>query len=298
VSARSTTGALAAAGRDAEDSHAPYAEIRDRVPEIVSRVIPRDSTVMVVSKGDDKLVKFNGRDGWHFLRHDSGKYAGYHPADSEAAIEQLEDLRQRGAEYFVVPATAYWWFDYYGEFADHLTDRYQEIKSDDTICRLFYLGTGRFAAPAEDPSSIASERQRLVSEQVSELMRALLPADATVAVVTPENGRPLDLDGLTVLRFPRSDSKERSDSPASPASLMSELSALHKRGAEFLLVPTDDDEWLGDHPHFLQDVGRRYRLLTRQEHLCWTFDLNASPEQPSGHALGRFFRGPGRRTPR
>ena len=46
-------------------------------------------------------------------------YAGHHPADSEAAIHHLEDLRAAGRAY-LVPATSSWWLDHYDDFRNHL----------------------------------------------------------------------------------------------------------------------------------------------------------------------------------
>ena len=48
-----------------------------------------------MSKGDERLLAFNGRTGWHFLRNDKGLYAGHHPADSAAAIAALSVCGRR-----------------------------------------------------------------------------------------------------------------------------------------------------------------------------------------------------------
>ncbi len=89
---------------------------RRRVPEVV----PAGSTVLVVSKGDDRLVNLDGVEGWHFPRTPEGVWAGHHPADSEDAIGQLLALREAGAEYLAFPRSSYWWLDHYQGLALHL----------------------------------------------------------------------------------------------------------------------------------------------------------------------------------
>ena len=47
-----------------------------RVRALVESALPHGAVALVVSKGDERLVAFNARTGWHFLRHDAGLYAG------------------------------------------------------------------------------------------------------------------------------------------------------------------------------------------------------------------------------
>jgi len=264
-------------------SHAPYAEIRARLPEVVNSRIPRDAIVLVVSKGDEQLTKFDHRRGWHFLRHDSGKYAGHHPADSEEAIEQLEELRELGANYLVVPATAYWWFDYYADFSDYVESRARTIYGDDDICRIFFLGDDGDAQAPIRPTG--ADRRRLVAEQIGEFVRALVPDDAKVAIAGAENERLPDLAGRSVFRF-RIDDREVADEPR-PA--MAHLEALRAKGAEFLIVPKCES-WLDDRSGLAHEIGRHYPQLAHQENLCWAFDLTEQPGHTSFGALAKFFR--------
>jgi glycosyltransferase involved in cell wall biosynthesis len=66
-------------------------------------------------------------------------YAGHNPADSAAAIRQLEDLRGKGARFLLFPATALWWLDYYAELRQHLEARYKKVVSEPEVCVLFAL---------------------------------------------------------------------------------------------------------------------------------------------------------------
>jgi GT2 family glycosyltransferase len=115
-----------------------YAALRGRVEEAVRRHVPAGSTVLVASRGDDALVSLEDRDAWHFPQLDDGEYAGRHPSDDAEAIAQLERLRERGARYLVVPATALWWLDHYQGFREHL-DRYERPVSDPTTAVIYKL---------------------------------------------------------------------------------------------------------------------------------------------------------------
>ena len=109
------------------------------VHELAATALPPGATVLVVSRGDEQLVQLQDCRGWHFPQAAGGEYAGHHPADSDAAVEHLEDLRARGAEFLVVPATSGWWLDYYGGFTQHLDTRYARVAQRDDGYVLFSL---------------------------------------------------------------------------------------------------------------------------------------------------------------
>src|SRR5687767_15372974 len=96
-----------------------YGRLISRIRAIVETLVPDRATVLVVSKGDDELLEFDGPKGLHFPQAATGRYAGFHPADSAAAISHLEELRAAGADHLVFPSTAFWWLDHYGLLADH-----------------------------------------------------------------------------------------------------------------------------------------------------------------------------------
>jgi glycosyltransferase involved in cell wall biosynthesis len=95
-------------------------EVVEGVHAYVERALPAGARVLVVSRGDEDVVGFTSHRGAHFPQTADGAYAGHHPADSAAAIVHLSELRARGAEYLVVPATSQWWLEYYDGFAAHV----------------------------------------------------------------------------------------------------------------------------------------------------------------------------------
>jgi hypothetical protein len=99
---------------------ASYADTISRIREVVRSLIPPKSTIIVISKGDQDLVRFNGRQAWHFPQNEAGIYAGHYPADSSEAIAQLKSLTAKGGEFLLVPNTAFWWLEHYRELKEWL----------------------------------------------------------------------------------------------------------------------------------------------------------------------------------
>ena len=115
-----------------------YRTLTERIRRTVQTRLPEGAGVGIVSRGDDELVQLEGRRGLHFPQRVDGVYAGYYPADSREAIAQLEELREKGGDYLVLPSTGFWWLDYYDGLRDHLESRYARVFSDEA-CVVFAL---------------------------------------------------------------------------------------------------------------------------------------------------------------
>jgi glycosyltransferase involved in cell wall biosynthesis len=169
-----------------------YARLVARIRELVAADIPPDAQVLVATRGDDGLLAFDGRRGWHFPRDPDARYAGYHPADSEAAIAHLEELRAQGATHLVLPETAFWWLAYYEGFREHLDSAYRRIRSDEHAI-IYDLAGERPIQPSSRESALAQrehvagpgegadapgaarERTDAPKEVTPELVRSLQP---------------------------------------------------------------------------------------------------------------------------
>src|SRR5687768_11287102 len=127
-----------------------YRELVFGIRRLVARVLPREATVLVVNKGDSELLNLAGRRAWHFPCTSVGDYDWHYPADSATAINHLEQLRARGADYILFPATAFWWLDFYAGFRRHLEDHYT-VTEDHTSCLIFSLRPLSAASAAVNP---------------------------------------------------------------------------------------------------------------------------------------------------
>jgi hypothetical protein len=95
----------------------------------------------VVSKGDDALLRLANCKAWHFPQQEDGKYSGYYPADSKAAIMHLEEMRSKGARFLLFPNTAFWWLEHYREFKEHLDTKHRLLAVDDGTCIIYELAS-------------------------------------------------------------------------------------------------------------------------------------------------------------
>jgi GT2 family glycosyltransferase len=120
-----------------------YRHLVERVRAAVAEAVPAGSAVLVVSRGDREIIKLKEHEARHFPQDADGRYLGHHPRDSEEAIARLEDMRDGGAEYLVLPSTAYWWLEHYRDFAEHLRRHYPV--TDRGVCSIYRLGSDRAA---------------------------------------------------------------------------------------------------------------------------------------------------------
>ena len=118
----------------------PYQQLTQRLRNAVAKSIPAGSVAAVVSKGDGELLKIDGVTAWHFPQGKGGVYAGHHPAKCADAIAHLEELRRKGATHLILPSTAFWWLDSYGEFARHLAGNCEKVVDDARTCIIYRLG--------------------------------------------------------------------------------------------------------------------------------------------------------------
>lgn len=159
-------------------SRREYLELVGRVREVVSRVLPPDATVLVLSKGDDALLELGGRTAWHFPQGEDGHYAGHHPADSQEALAHLEMLRSRGADSLLIPQTAFWWLDHYTEFRRELERRWRMVVRHERTCVIFALrneATGGQGVVTTDASGALAQGTDPAAERGVRLIAFYLP---------------------------------------------------------------------------------------------------------------------------
>jgi GT2 family glycosyltransferase/glycosyltransferase involved in cell wall biosynthesis len=132
--------------------HLAYSRLVTAFVDMLENAMPPGGKVVVASRGDDELLRIPARTGLHFPQTKDGVYAGHHPADCAAAIAQLEKLRKRGAEFFALPATAFWWLEHYKDFAAHLANNGQEMFRSESAGVIFDLrGAKKISlTPADD----------------------------------------------------------------------------------------------------------------------------------------------------
>lgn len=116
-----------------------YDQMVGKIRLAVQSQVPRGAKILMVSKGDDRLLALEGRLACHFPSGPDGIYLGNHPADDAEAIEQLKRASEAGADYLVLPATALWWLDHYKGLHSWLSRTCAQVSDQPEICVIFAL---------------------------------------------------------------------------------------------------------------------------------------------------------------
>ena len=132
-------GAADQNGASAQMSRQSYGRLVGRLRRVVASALPAESTVLVVSKGDPRMVDLDCKAAWHFPAARDGSWAGYHPLDGDSAIAELRAMRARGADYLVLPSTTAWWLTHYEDLAAWLGDNCPVVFSDERTCTIYAL---------------------------------------------------------------------------------------------------------------------------------------------------------------
>ena len=238
-----------------------------RIQGWVQDAVPAEEATVVVSRGDEALLQLGARSALHFPRLPDGRYAGHHPADSDDAIRQLEELRAQGAGYLVLPNTAFWWLDYYEGFARHLQENYDTVVSNDD-CRIYRLleeGSAGADTALVGPSRIPVTT-RANGRILSQYLDTILPPGARTAVLNSSTA-PVPT-GTEAWQPPQA-------AITDPQAAADELVGLARRGVEFLVIPSVAFDWVKRHPALARGLKEGPRLVIRQKHICEIYELKA-----------------------
>jgi len=256
-----------------------YREVVGRVRSLIEELVPAEAVVAVASKGDDELIELvGGRTGWHLPQTEDGVYLGHHPADGREAVDQLEWLRRRGAQFFVLPGSVWWWLEQYGELREHLERHYTALAREEKTCLIVDLRSPRSGSGPSDArlenAQTAFERGMLV-ERVRMLVREVVSEGATVAVVTHGDDELLQLDGRTGRHLPQAEGGVYAGyHPADSVTAIAQLEALREEGAGFLVIPAPQLWWLDHYAEFERHLADRYRLVARRADVGVVYEVS------------------------
>jgi hypothetical protein len=198
-----------------------YRDQVDRVRAQVRATIPEESRVLVMTRGDEALLRLERRRGEHFPQSPTGIYAGHYPADGEEAVAHLEELRSSGAEYLVIPAEAKWWLEHYRELRAALEEHGELLASDAEAADIYALSI----EARQRGAKLASREPTSLAPAVGSLLRALLPDRAGVVLIGAE-AEAVDIEERPCWRL-----------PAEPvASVIEQAEAAQAKGARYVVL--------------------------------------------------------------
>jgi len=257
----------------AVDNGLAYDELAPRIAALVEETTPVGTIVLVVSKGDESLIRFSGRSGWHFPRASNGQYAGHHPIDGQWAVDHLEALRATGGAYLVLPATYYWWLEHYPELELHLRSRYERLSCPEGVCRIYRLLELPAAAPRVVPDLSVGDQQRRCLPATRALLGNLLPGEEVVLVLSEGDDRLLELE-QPAWHFPHDSSGSHVPLEAGTgAHAVSQLRTLSRNGIRYLVVPATMLWTLGRQPTLATYLDHECRPLARRDRICAVYEL-------------------------
>ena len=100
--------------------------------------VPVGATVLVASRRRRDAGEHRGPPRLALPQRRAWRVAWLLPGGQREAIDLLEDLRAAEPEYLVLPETAFWWLDHYGELAQFLERSCDRILSDES-CVIYAL---------------------------------------------------------------------------------------------------------------------------------------------------------------
>lgn len=270
----------------AANGHLAYEELAPQVAALVEELTPVGAIVLVVSKGDEDLVRFEGRSGWHFPRASTGQYAGHHPLDGRWAVEHLEALRASGGAYLVLPATYYWWFDHYPELEQHLRGRYERIPCPEEVCRVYRLLELPATAPRVVPDLSQRDERRRCLPAIRALLANLLPDEETVLVLSEGDDDLLALE-RTAWHYPHDATGRHVPLESGGGDRAArQLRTLGEGGVGYLVVPASLLWTLSRRPVLAGYIENECRCLALRSRVCAVYELNTAAKT-STHQVPR-----------
>jgi GT2 family glycosyltransferase len=130
----------------------------------VRKYVPREAAVLIVSRGDEALLKLYERQAAHFPQIEGGLFSDRRPKCGLSAVAHLEALRAQGADYLAFPEMSLSWLDEYPDFHRHLQRRYRCLVHDFEAGAIFSLRERNRWIPLTE--TVAECRLRLGREPV------------------------------------------------------------------------------------------------------------------------------------
>jgi SAM-dependent methyltransferase len=246
--------------------------------DLLRQSIPRDAIVLVASGGDKALLRLGGPIGWHFPQNGWGAPVAAKTLSDDELIQDLERLRAIGAQFLFVPTGAGDVLAARVGVTDYLERWYSRIAVKEGIAALWGLavpGTG----PPPPPANLNPERTELVA-RIRDAVRASVPADARVAVVSRGDDELLKLPVVRAAHFPSGPGMGwAGHHPSDDDEALVALDAAVEAGATHILIPAGENWWLDFYPRFRTRLESCRALIVNPES-CSIFGLRqpAIPE--------------------
>jgi hypothetical protein len=254
--------AATGAATDAPEAVLDYDSMVGELRELMQQRLPAGTEVLVVSRGDDRLVAVPGLVGRHFPADPSGSWAGHHPALGSAA-NLVRDQRGDAAA-LVLPASAGWWLETYPEFAGSM-DEGELLAHVDGVGWIWQLpGTVDPADPVPRPPDGPSDYVVAVGH-LRQLVGAFAGAGEVVLVISRGDPALVEHPGLVVHHFPGDAEGAHLGHPEHDRHAIGLLRSAARRGARWLVIPEHASWWAVHYPHFWAEAHDAHTVVAHHD---------------------------------
>ena len=116
-----------------------YRQLLQQVRDRTLANVPAGAKILVASYGDPAMLDLPNLQTTDFPRTPAGVAADYTTVDSTDAILQLEELRDSGAMYLVLPSPAQSWLTRHPTLERHIREHYPTVVDELGVCTIFAL---------------------------------------------------------------------------------------------------------------------------------------------------------------
>ena len=196
---------------------------------------------------------------------------------------ELERLRQRGADFLLIPETALWWLQHYTRFAEHIKQHYA-VRADGGAPGIVVALSERFTSrtseqrctEAMDKAMSRESYQELV-EDVRACVRACVPPGAVVLIASKGDEDLVQIEGLRAWHFPRDEwGSYAGHHPASSVEAIVHLRHLFAQGARYLVFPATAAWWLEHYRELADLLDSAHELKLSHDGVCVVYELRES----------------------
>ena len=120
-----------------------------------------------------------------------------------------------------------------------------------------------------------------LTRRIREIVNAVIPPDASIAVVSKGDEALVDLDGRRARRFPESEKGGYAGHPADGSEAVALVEKARVDGIHYLLLPQTAWWWLEQYPELARHLDQRYLRIHADSSTCLIYSLDSlTPPEP------------------
>jgi 2-polyprenyl-3-methyl-5-hydroxy-6-metoxy-1,4-benzoquinol methylase len=112
-------------------------QLEEKIKKVVSLLIPHNGVISVVNSNNKTLWEFNRVGTLRFRESDQQNPF----RNSASMIARIQELKQKNAQYLLIPATEFWCLEKYPEIKTYLETEHHLVAEEEGVCLIYALHT-------------------------------------------------------------------------------------------------------------------------------------------------------------